>query len=88
MLLIFRVFSTANLSQDSSNLAETSILSLTTDEGLDVSQRFTDSIFTGPDLETEGEEIVTGGNISSAFGYFISETVDITRCISNCLFKR
>ncbi|XP_041366390.1 A-kinase anchor protein 9-like isoform X3 [Gigantopelta aegis] len=52
-----------NLSQDSSNLAETSILSLATDEGLDVSQRFTDSIFTGPDLEQEEEEIVTDSRL-------------------------
>lgn len=40
-------------------LEETSILSNATDEGLDVSQRLTESIFTGPDIDAEGEEIVT-----------------------------
>ena len=32
-----------------------------TDEGLDLSQRtITESIFQGPDLDTEGEELLTG----------------------------
>lgn len=40
---------------------ETSLLSNLTDEGLDLSQRtITDSIFQGPDLDTEGEELLTG----------------------------
>ncbi|XP_078321602.1 uncharacterized protein LOC111112099 isoform X12 [Crassostrea virginica] len=39
---------------------ETSILSNLTDEGLDLSQRtITESIFQGPDLDTEGEELLT-----------------------------
>lgn len=41
-------------------LEETSILSSATDEGLDMSQRLTESIFIGPDIDAEGEEIVTG----------------------------
>lgn len=40
---------------------ETSLLSNLTDEGLDLSQRtITESIFQGPDLDTEGEELLTG----------------------------
>lgn len=32
-----------------------------TDEGLDLSQRtITESIFQGPDLDTEGEDLLTG----------------------------
>ncbi|XP_052683301.1 A-kinase anchor protein 9-like isoform X11 [Crassostrea angulata] len=39
---------------------ETSLLSNLTDEGLDLSQRtITESIFQGPDLDTEGEELLT-----------------------------
>ncbi|XP_070212349.1 A-kinase anchor protein 9-like isoform X3 [Littorina saxatilis] len=43
----------------SPTLEETSILSNATDEGLDMSQRLTESIFTGPDIDAEGEEIVS-----------------------------
>ncbi|XP_046573567.1 A-kinase anchor protein 9-like isoform X2 [Haliotis rubra] len=49
----------ADTSQDSTALEETSILSSNTDEGLDLSQRLTESIFTGPDLDAEGEEILS-----------------------------
>ena len=44
----------------SPTLEETSILSNATDEGLDMSQRLTESIFIGPDIDAEGEEIVSG----------------------------
>ncbi|KAL8567867.1 hypothetical protein ACOMHN_058989 [Nucella lapillus] len=43
----------------SPTLEETSILSSATDEGLDISQRITESIFMGPDIDAEGEEIVS-----------------------------
>ncbi|XP_067649868.1 muscle-specific protein 300 kDa-like [Haliotis asinina] len=49
----------ADTSQDSTALEETSILSSNTDEGLDLSQRLTESIFTGPELDAEGEEILS-----------------------------
>ncbi|XP_071108660.1 extracellular matrix-binding protein ebh-like isoform X2 [Haliotis cracherodii] len=49
----------ADTSQDSTALEETSILSNNTDEGLDLSQRLTESIFTGPELDAEGEEILS-----------------------------
>ncbi|XP_076469593.1 LOW QUALITY PROTEIN: uncharacterized protein LOC143299932 [Babylonia areolata] len=52
----------------SPTLEETSILSSATDEGLDMSQRLTESIFTGPDIDAEGEEIVSDarGRLQSA----------------------
>jgi len=45
---------------DGDNAPETSILSNVTDEGLDLSQRISDSIFQGPDLATEEEELLVG----------------------------
>jgi len=45
---------------DGDNAQETSILSNVTDEGLDLSQRISDSIFQGPDLATEEEELLVG----------------------------
>ncbi|XP_052799079.1 A-kinase anchor protein 9-like isoform X12 [Mya arenaria] len=44
--------------EDADNLQETSILSNITDEGLDLSQRICDSIFQGPDLASEEEELL------------------------------
>ncbi|KAK3109089.1 hypothetical protein FSP39_022737 [Pinctada imbricata] len=38
---------------------ETSLLSNLTDEGLDLSQRVSESIFQGPELDTDGEEILS-----------------------------
>ncbi|GFS21832.1 A-kinase anchor protein 9 [Elysia marginata] len=49
----------ADTSQDSHHLENTSILSNATDEGLEISQRLAESIFVGPDLDAEGEEILT-----------------------------
>ena len=46
---------------------ETSILSNLTDEGLDLSQRISESIFQGPELDTEGEELLTG-NVTQGRG--------------------
>ncbi|KAL4221886.1 A-kinase anchor protein 9 [Mactra antiquata] len=43
---------------DQEGAQDTSIVSNITDEGLDLSQRFTDSIFQGPDLATEEEELL------------------------------
>ena len=51
-------------SQDSHHLENTSILSNATDEGLEISQRLAESIFVGPDLDAEGEEILTGNFFS------------------------
>ena len=48
----------------SPTLEETSILSNATDEGLDMSQRLTESIFIGPDIDAEGEEIVSGTDVT------------------------
>ncbi|XP_005093244.2 A-kinase anchor protein 9 [Aplysia californica] len=46
-------------SQDSHTLEDTSVLSNATDEGLEISHRLAESIFVGPDLDAEGEEILT-----------------------------
>ncbi|XP_052094804.1 A-kinase anchor protein 9-like isoform X6 [Mytilus californianus] len=43
---------------DGDSLQETSILSNVTDEGLDLSQRISESIFQGPELDKEGEELL------------------------------
>lgn len=45
---------------DGDSLQETSILSNVTDEGLDLSQRISESIFQGPELDKEGEELLRG----------------------------
>lgn len=50
----------ADSSQDSHAMENTSILSSATDEGLEISQRLAESIFVGPDLDADGEEILTG----------------------------
>ena len=38
----------------------TSILSAFSDEGLDISQHFAESMFAGPDLDVDAEEVITG----------------------------
>lgn len=35
-------------------------MSMASDEGLDVSQRFMETIFTGPELDADSEEVITG----------------------------
>ena len=54
-ILSFLLFS------DGECLQETSFLSNVTDEGLDLSQRISDSIFQGPELAHEEEELLIGG---------------------------
>ena len=39
---------------------DTSALSMYSDEGLDLSQRISESIFMGPDLEADSEEVIYG----------------------------
>lgn len=43
-----------------SNVQETSVLSNMTDEGLDLSQKISESIFQGPELDADGEELLAG----------------------------
>ena len=45
---------------DGDNIQNTSVVSNVTDEGLDLSQRISDSIFQGPDLASEEEELLQG----------------------------
>lgn len=45
---------------DGDSAQEMSNLSNVTDEGLDLSQRISDSIFQGPDLASEEEELLIG----------------------------
>ena len=45
---------------DGDNAQNTSVTSNVTDEGLDLSQRISDSIFQGPDLASEEEELLQG----------------------------
>ncbi|XP_041478485.1 pericentrin-like isoform X3 [Lytechinus variegatus] len=47
-------------SSDGDILHDTSVASLFSDEGLELSQHINESIFVGPDLDSEGEEMVTG----------------------------
>ena len=74
----------------SPTLEETSILSNATDEGLDMSQRLTESIFIGPDIDAEGEEIVSGTDlIDGPFChpvsyFFFSRLVCLLAC-ANCI---
>ncbi|CAG5122860.1 unnamed protein product, partial [Candidula unifasciata] len=62
-----------DLSQDSHGFENTSLLSNATDEGLEVSQRLAESIFVGPDLDAEGEDIVTdaSGRLQNAVGQLL-----------------
>lgn len=53
-------FLDVNTSIDSLTSEETSLLSNGIDEGLEISQRLAESIFAGPDLDAEGEEILLG----------------------------
>ena len=46
--------------EDSSTLQDTSNASVCSDEGLDVSQRFSEALFSGLHLESDAEEMVTG----------------------------
>ena len=39
---------------------ETSAASMFSDEGLDLSQRVNESIFAGPELDPDGEEVIIG----------------------------
>ncbi|CAL1542040.1 unnamed protein product [Lymnaea stagnalis] len=48
----------ADSSHDSQSLENTSFQSNGIDEGLEISQRLAESIFVGPDLDAEGEEIL------------------------------
>ena len=41
-------------------VADTSQLSVFSDEGLDLSQRISESMFVGPDLEPDSEEVIYG----------------------------
>jgi hypothetical protein len=45
---------------DCSTLQDTGNLSVCSDEGLDMSQRFTEAMFSGPSLDSDAEEMVTG----------------------------
>lgn len=56
---------------DGDSLQETSILSNVTDEGLDLSQRISESIFQGPELDKDGEEILRGKRSNSISPVFI-----------------
>lgn len=56
---------------DGDSLQETSILSNVTDEGLDLSQRISESIFQGPELDMDGEEILRGKRNKSISPVFI-----------------
>ena len=51
-------------------LEEISILSNYTDEGLEMSQRITDSIFSGLQIGADGEEIVSGVFMESHYDLF------------------
>jgi len=46
-------------------------LSNVTDEGLDLSQRISESIFQGPELDKDGEEILRGKRSNSISPVFI-----------------
>ena len=56
-------------------------VSVCSDEGLDVSQQFAETVFTGSSLDADAEEIVSGANCSCAFSYrvLLHEHSPITR---------
>ena len=47
-----------------STLHDTSVMSGVSDEGLDLSQRVNDTIFSGPELDPEVEDVITGLSLS------------------------
>jgi len=46
---------------------DASNVSVCSDEGLDVSQQFAETVFTGSSLDADAEEIVSGMNCSCLF---------------------
>jgi len=48
------------LVEESSTLQDTSNMSVCSDEGLDLSQRFSEALFSGPNLDSDAEEMVAG----------------------------
>lgn len=46
---------------------DASNVSVCSDEGLDVSQQFAETVFTGSSLDADAEEIVSGVNCSCLF---------------------
>ena len=57
-------------SESSQTLHDTSVTSGVSDEGLDLSQRVNDTIFSGPELDPEVEEVITGMSLFRR--YFLS----------------
>ena len=57
VILLF--YSASPVAGDAGN-SETSVASVCSDEGLDLSQHVSESIFEGPDLDPDGEEVVVG----------------------------
>lgn len=45
---------------DDETIHESSVASMLSDEGLDLSQRINESIFAGPELDADGEEVILG----------------------------
>ena len=64
-------------SQESHTLEDTSMYSIATDEGLEISQRLAESMFVGPDLDAEGEEVLTG-QFSQLETYLVTTENDVT----------
>ena len=51
---------------------DTSAMSMYSDEGLDLSQRISESIFMGPDLEADSEEVIYGKCMRKSVLYVIA----------------
>ncbi|KAL5007012.1 hypothetical protein ScPMuIL_015818 [Solemya velum] len=62
------------------NIQETSVLSNVTDEGLDLSQRISESIFQGPELDEHGEELLAdaGTRVQSSVSRLLGMIDDTT----------
>ncbi|KAH3717233.1 hypothetical protein DPMN_060014, partial [Dreissena polymorpha] len=69
--------------EDGENPEETSILSNVTDEGLDLSQRISDSIFQGPELASEEEELLidSGSRLRTSVNHLLDMIEETTSAL-------
>ena len=64
LCIVGATFKAPHPSESSQTLHDTSVTSGVSDEGLDLSQRVNDTIFSGPELDPEVEEVITGACVS------------------------
>ena len=88
------IVETFALAEDGSTIHDASNASVCSDEGLDMSQRYTEALFTGSSLDSEAEEMVTGDglwlSIYSSLVYESNQSINqsISQSVSTCSINR